>query len=73
PAHQSDFHHCRPVYEVLPGWRVPIDEVESFRALPAPARRYVEFVEAALGVRVTLIGTGAEREQVLARGELAAA
>ena len=73
PAHQSDFHHCQPVYEVLPGWRVPIDEVESFRALPAPARRYVEFVEAALGVRVTLIGTGAEREQVLARGELAAA
>ncbi len=73
PAHQSDFHHCRPVYEVLPGWRSPIDQVESFRALPAPARRYVEFVEAALGVPVALVGTGAEREQVLARSELAAA
>ena len=21
PAHQSDFHHARPVWEVLPGWR----------------------------------------------------
>ena len=20
PAHQSDFHHCRPVFESLPGW-----------------------------------------------------
>src|SRR5205814_1329082 len=20
PAHQSDFHHCEPVYETLPGW-----------------------------------------------------
>ena len=20
PAHQSDFHHCRPVFEVLAGW-----------------------------------------------------
>src|ERR671934_1992266 len=21
PAHQSDFHHCRPVFETVPGWR----------------------------------------------------
>ena len=21
PAHQSDFHHCAPVFETLPGWR----------------------------------------------------
>ncbi len=21
PAHQSDFHHCRPVWETLPGWQ----------------------------------------------------
>ena len=26
PAHQSDFHHCRPVYETLPGWEEPLDE-----------------------------------------------
>ncbi len=73
PAHQSDFHHCRPVYEALPGWREPIQGIDSFRRLPAAARRYVEFVEAAVGVPVTLVGTGADREQVLARGELAAA
>jgi adenylosuccinate synthase len=73
PSHQSDFHHCQPIYELLPGWQEPIEQADSFRALPAAARRYVEFVEAALGVRVTLVGTGAEREQVVARGELAAA
>ena len=26
PAHQSDFHHCRPVFEVLPGWGTHIDD-----------------------------------------------
>ena len=61
PAHQSDFHHCRPVFEVLPGWGEHIDD-----ELPDAARAYVSFVEAALDVPVTLVGTGAAREHVLA-------
>ncbi len=65
PAHQSDFHHCRPVYEALPGWEQPLDEVEDVAGLPENARRYVAFVERELGVEVSLIGTGAERERVL--------
>jgi adenylosuccinate synthase len=60
PAHQSDFHHCRPVYETLEGWEQPLED-----ELPSAARRYVEFVEAELGVPVTLVGTGRERERVL--------
>jgi adenylosuccinate synthase len=67
PAHQSDFHHCRPVYETLAGWREPLDGIEQPEGLPAPARRYVEFVEHELDVEVTLIGTGAERDRVLVR------
>jgi adenylosuccinate synthase len=66
PAHQSDFHHCEPVYEVLPGWETSLDDVESPAELPPAARRYVEFVEREVGVEVSLIGTGADRERVLA-------
>jgi adenylosuccinate synthase len=66
PAHQSDFHHCEPVYEVLAGWQQPLDAVESPAKLPAAARRYVELVEREVGVEVSLIGTGADRERVLA-------
>ena len=62
PAHQSDFHHCRPVYETLPGWEQPLGD-----ELPDAARLYVEFVERELDVPVRLVGTGAERESVLAR------
>ena len=73
PAHQSDFHHCRPVYEVLPGWEEPLDGAETLADLPAPARRYVEFVERGLGVVVDLVGTGQERGRVLGRGDAALA
>jgi adenylosuccinate synthase len=65
PAHQSDFHHCRPVYETLPGWEEPLDGIEDVEGLPEGARRYVGFVEGQLGVEVSLIGTGAERQRVL--------
>jgi adenylosuccinate synthase len=62
PAHQSDFHHCRPVYETLPGWEEPLAT-----GLPEAARAYVEFVERELDLPVRLVGTGAGREAVLAR------
>jgi adenylosuccinate synthase len=61
PAHQSDFHHCRPVFETLAGWGEEIGV-----SLPAAAQAYVKAVERALDVPVTLVGTGAAREHVLA-------
>ncbi len=61
PAHQSDFHHARPVYETLPGWEEPLDD-----GLPEAARAYVGFVERELEVEVSLVGTGADREAVVA-------
>jgi adenylosuccinate synthase len=61
PAHQSDFHHCRPVYETLAGWEEPLDAT-----LPPAARAYVERVERELDVPVSWVGTGAERERVVA-------
>ncbi len=65
PAHQSDFHHARPVYEALPGWLEPLKGVEEPSGLPRAARAYVELVERELEVEVSLIGTGAGRTEVL--------
>ena len=67
PAHQSDFHAAQPVYETLTGWTEPLDGCNSVDDLPAAARSYVDFVERALDVEVTLVGTGAERASVLTR------
>ncbi len=61
PAHQSDFHHCRPVYETLAGWQQPLDAT-TCRTRRAPTST---FVERELGVEITLVGTGAERERVV--------
>jgi adenylosuccinate synthase len=67
PAHQSDFHAARPVYETLAGWEEDLEGCSSVDELPTAARAYVDFVERELDVAVTLVGTGAERESVLTR------
>ena len=61
PAHQSDFHHAEPVYEVLDGWEEPLGE-----HLPRAARAYVDFVEDQITVPVSLVGTGQAREAIVA-------
>ena len=61
PAHQSDFHHCAPVFEALPGWSEELVGPE----LPDAAAAYVSFVSDALAVPVGLVGTGAARDAVL--------
>ena len=72
PAHQSDFHHCEPVYGTVPGWQEPLDELTDVAELPGAARAYVALIEERLEVEVCLIGTGRERERVLAQRDLEA-
>ncbi len=66
PAHQSDFHHAEPVWEVLPGWQEPLDGTTCVDDLPAAAHAYVDFVARELDVPIELVGVGAERTRVLA-------
>ena len=53
--------------QTVPGWAEPLDQCATQDDLPEAARSYVELVERELGVTVELVGTGAAREQVLAR------
>jgi adenylosuccinate synthase len=65
PAHQSDFHHAQPVWEVLEGWAEPLTATGSMAELPPAARAYVEFIGRELEVPIELVGVGAARDRVL--------
>jgi adenylosuccinate synthase len=65
PAHQSDFHHAEPVWELLEGWNEPVDGARHFSDLPAAAQRYVGFLAERVGVPVGLVSVGQRRDQVL--------
>ncbi|GLB34512.1 putative plays an important role in the de novo pathway and in the salvage pathway of purine nucleotide biosynthesis [Lyophyllum shimeji] len=52
-------------YVTLPGWKTPITEVKSYDALPENCRKYVEFIEQTVGVRIEWVGVGPRRESML--------
>ena len=54
-----------PVYAELPGWEEDITAVRQREALPPAAREYVARIEEWVGVPVTFIGVGPEREQAI--------
>jgi adenylosuccinate synthase len=54
-----------PVYEGLPGWDEDITAARRRDDLPQEAQTYVSRVEAWVGVPITFIGVGPEREQAI--------
>jgi adenylosuccinate synthase len=67
PINQTDFHHAKPIYEVLPGWKSDIGACRTFDELPDNAQRFVEFVEARVGARISVVGVGPGRAEVIER------
>ncbi|GGL44409.1 adenylosuccinate synthase [Phycicoccus endophyticus] len=70
PVSQTDIHHARPVYEMLDGWWEDISGCRTFEELPAAAQRYVLRVEELVGARVSAIGVGAGRQEIIQRHPL---
>ncbi|HWL60386.1 MAG TPA: adenylosuccinate synthase [Microbacteriaceae bacterium] len=72
PVSQTDFHHAKPIYEEFPGWSEDISGARSFEDLPRNAQDYVLALEAISGTRISVIGVGPERDQVIVRHDLLA-
>ena len=70
PVNQSDFHHAKPVYEYLEGWWEDISGCRTFEELPENAQRYVLRVEELIGARVSAIGVGPGRHEIIERHSL---
>jgi adenylosuccinate synthase len=70
PVNQTDFHHAKPIYEELPGWWEDISRCRTFEELPANARAYVLRLEELIGARVSAIGVGPGRDEIISRHSL---
>lgn len=56
-----------PAYAVLQGWAEDISHAHTWEDMPIRARDYIEFIEQETNVPVTMIGVGADRDQVIHR------
>ncbi len=55
----------QPVYADLPGWSKDITGAREFADLPPAGRRYLDFIQQEVGVPITLVSVGPEREQII--------
>ena len=64
PFHQSVLHEVTPIYETLPGWQSELTVDQPHRPdARALAIAYVRFLEEQIGVPISVVGVGPEREQ----------
>jgi adenylosuccinate synthase len=65
PASQTDFHHAKPIYEYLPGWKENFSKAKSVADLPNNAKEYVKFLEKVSGAPISAIGVGPGRDETI--------
>jgi adenylosuccinate synthase len=70
PVSQSDFHHAKPIYEEFPGWSEDITGAREFSDLPINAQNYVLALEKMSNSRISAIGVGPGRDEIVVRHDL---
>ncbi|MCG3126584.1 MAG: Adenylosuccinate synthetase [Phycisphaerae bacterium] len=65
PADAYEFDEIQPVYETLSGWSGDLGRCRRFDELPENARRYVQRLSELLGVRLSVISVGPQRDQTM--------
>lgn len=65
PLGADQYEACEAVIEEMPGWEGTTAGVTDFNALPANAKAYIARLEELVGVRVTILSTGPDRNETI--------
>jgi adenylosuccinate synthase len=65
PSDAFLLERCRPVFESLPGWQEDLTHVRKVADLPTAARRYVDRLQALIGLPIRILSVGPDREQTI--------
>lgn len=62
-----DQKYVTPVYETLEGWNEDLTGIQDITKLPQALNRYIDYLEKALEVPITVVSVGPDRTQTLFR------
>ncbi|MAC03490.1 MAG: adenylosuccinate synthase [Gammaproteobacteria bacterium] len=60
-------HKVEPVYKEFRGWNCSLDACKSYDELPAEAKSFLEYIEDFVGVKISLISNGPNRDDLIHR------
>ena len=62
---QMTRHQIEPVLNALPGWNTATGDVRTFEGLPATMLDYIGFINRFVGVGISHVSNGPERDQII--------
>ncbi|MDR2621342.1 MAG: adenylosuccinate synthase [Dysgonamonadaceae bacterium] len=60
----------KPVYVELPGWKTDMTKMQSENEFPEEFNAYLSFLEENLGVNISIVSVGPDREQTIVRDKV---
>ena len=69
PLDLDIFNECEPEYVELPGWDEDISKITDFEKLPENAKTFVDYIEQAVGVKVSMVSVGPNRVQTIFKND----
>ncbi|MGR8980353.1 MAG: adenylosuccinate synthase [Gammaproteobacteria bacterium] len=65
PLGADQYQECHAIIEEMPGWQDSTAGITDFDALPENAKAYIRRIEELLGVKITILSTGPERDETI--------
>lgn len=65
PSRIEEWDRLKPIYITLPGWKEDLTKMKSYEELPENAKAYMNKISELVGVPVSIVSVGPDREQTM--------
>jgi len=65
PLGADQYQECSAIIEEMPGWQDTTAGITDYAALPDNAKAYIKRLEELVGVKITILSTGPERDETI--------
>lgn len=70
PASLKETYRCKPIYKTFKGWIEDISKAKTYEELPEAAKKYIEFIEDFLKIKIVIISVGPDQKDTIIREEI---
>lgn len=65
PYDEEVLAKAKPVYKDLSGWDETVNNIRRYQGLPLNAKKYLSFLRAFLGVKISMVSVGSGRQETI--------
>lgn len=63
----QQLYKAKPIIQELDGWKTDIKNINNYNDLPENTKKFIEFIEKEIGVKISMISNGPNRNNIIFR------